>query len=274
MSSIVTEQGLLLHYQSIGRGEPVILLHGWVNSWRVWRDSMLALRDTGKYRVYTLDFWGFGESSKGSTNTSAAIPTSSFEIDSYVEMVYEFMEKLGIQEATILGHSMGGTVALKMALAHPDRVKKVAVVGSPVVGTSLNTLLRLAGNGQVAKLVWQFPIIRQTILRLLLQKDTDNIREMISDDLEQATLESFFRSIGDLGATDLRTQLSSLQIPTLGIYGTNDNIVSPKNAVWLQDTMRSAQIAMMEHSRHFPMVDEPKKFLYSLDHFLNNGHTK
>lgn len=272
MSSIVTEQGLLLHYQSIGRGEPVILLHGWVNSWRVWRDSMLALRDTGKYRVYTLDFWGFGESSKG-PSASAAVPASSFEIDSYVEMVYEFMEKLGIQQATILGHSMGGTVALKMALAHPDRVKKVAVVGSPVVGSSLNRLLRLAGNGYIAKVVWQFPVIRQTILRLLLQKDTSNIREMISDDLEQATLESFFQSIGDLRDTDLRTQLTSLQIPTLGIYGAKDNIVSPKNALWLQGTMRTAQIAMMKRSRHFPMVDEPQEFLHSLDHFLNNGYT-
>lgn len=272
MSSIVTDQGLLLHYQSIGRGEPVILLHGWVNSWRVWRDSMLALRDTGKYRVYTLDFWGFGESSKG-TNSSAPIPTSAFEIDSYVQMVYEFMEKLGIQQATILGHSMGGTVALKMALAHPERVKKVAVVGSPVVGSSLNYLLRWAGYGYIAKVVWQFPIIRQTILRMLLQKDTSNIREMISDDIEQATLESFFRSIGDLRDTDLRAQLASLQIPTLGIYGAKDNIVSPKNALWLQGTMQTAQITMMQSSRHFPMVDEPKEFLHSLDHFLNNGYT-
>ena len=63
MSSIVTDQGIL-HYQAVGRGRPLILLHGWVNSWDVWRDSMLRLARDHQYRVYALDFWGFGDSAK------------------------------------------------------------------------------------------------------------------------------------------------------------------------------------------------------------------
>ena len=82
MSSIVTEQGIL-HYESIGRGKPLILLHGWINSWDVWRDSMLALSAQSRIRLYALDFWGFGDSAKSAQN--------SFEIDSYVEMVHQFM---------------------------------------------------------------------------------------------------------------------------------------------------------------------------------------
>lgn len=128
MSSIVTEQGLL-HYESVGRGQPIILLHGWINSWDVWRDSMIALANQGRYRVYALDFWGFGDSAKGTNNASA-----SFQITSYVEMVHQFMDSLGIQSAPVAGHSMGGTVALQLALTYPDRIKKVAVVGSPVIG--------------------------------------------------------------------------------------------------------------------------------------------
>ena len=80
MSSIVTEQGIL-HYESIGRGQPIILLHGWINSWDVWREMMINLASTKRYRVYALDFWGFGDSAKASQPQS-----TTFQIEGYVEM--------------------------------------------------------------------------------------------------------------------------------------------------------------------------------------------
>lgn len=266
MSSIVTEQGIL-HYESFGRGEPVIVLHGWINSWAVWRDFMVALPKRGKYRVYALDFWGFGDSAKG-----ARTPTASFEIASYVEMVHQFMDSLGIIEAPIFGHSMGGTVALEIALKYSDRVKKVAIVGSPIVGSSLNHFLQLAGYGAIAKLVWQYPILLHSLMRFLLAKDSKKVRRMIFRDVQRTTIESFFRSIGDLRDTDLRDNLPTLRVPALGIYGTKDNIVSPSNAQLLKEGVRRAEIAMMAHSRHFPMTDEPEKFMDTLNHFLNNSH--
>ncbi|NJN53330.1 MAG: alpha/beta hydrolase [Anaerolineae bacterium] len=113
MSSIVTEQGIL-HYESLGRGQPIILLHGWINSWDVWRDMMIALAKTGRFRVYALDFWGFGDSAKLANSHNTV-----FHIDSYAEMVRQFMDSLGIQQAPIFGHSMGGTVALQVSLTHP-----------------------------------------------------------------------------------------------------------------------------------------------------------
>lgn len=265
MSSIVTQQGIL-HYESIGRGQPVVLLHGWINSWDVWRDSMIALAKTGAYRVYALDFWGFGDSATGSRAS-----TSSFQIASYVEMVHQFMETLGIQETPVFGHSMGGTVALQMALTYPERVSKVAVVGSPVVGRSLNPFLQLAGYGSIAKLVWRYPLVLNTIMRILLARDSKKVRSMIFRDVQRTTIESFFRSIGDLRETDLRADLPSLNIPTMGIYGTKDNIVSPSNAKLLCAGISNHHVTMMEHSRHFPMIDEPNTFMSSLDLFLKNA---
>lgn len=265
MSSIVTEQGIL-HYESIGRGSPVILLHGWINSWDVWRDSMIALGYKGNHRVYALDFWGFGDSAKGKAN-----PSDTFQVVSYVEMVHQFMESLGIQQAPIFGHSMGGTVALQMALSYPDRVTKVAVVGSPIVGSSLNPFLRLAGYGFVAKVVWHYPFMLHLVMRILLAGDSQEVRQMISRDVQRTTLESFFRSIGDLRQTDLRDRLPTLKQPALGIYGVNDNIVSPNNATLLRDGAQMSQVAMMEKSRHFPMSDEPEAFINTLSYFLDNS---
>ena len=269
MSSIVTEQGIL-HYESIGRGQPIILLHGWINSWDVWRDFMIALSHTGKYRVYALDFWGFGESAKGIRTT-----VSSFQINSYVEMVHQFMDTLGIQQSPVFGHSMGGTVALQMALTYPARVTKVAVVGSPVLGTSLNPFLQLAGYGSIARLIWRYPFMLHSIMRILLARDSKQVRHMIFRDVQRTTIESFFRSIGDLRETDLRDKLPGLKLETLGIYGIHDNIVSPANAQLIQNGTKAAKVAMMKHSRHFPMIDEPNLFIETLSDFLNsNGNER
>ena len=266
MSSIVTEQGIL-HYESIGRGQPIILLHGWINSWDVWRDIMIDLAGTRRFRVYALDFWGFGDSAKPSQKQ-----TASFQIDSYVEMVNQFMDSLGIQSAPIFGHSMGGTVALQISLTHPERVEKIALVGSPIVGSSLHPFLQLAGYGSIAKLIWRYPIMLHSIMRILLAKDSKKVRNMIFRDVQRTTIESFFRSIGDLRDTDLSKQLPTLDIPTLGIYGAKDKIVSPTNADLLKSGVKSVEIQVMDHSRHFPMTDEPERFLKAVNGFLNNHH--
>ena len=104
-----------------GRGAPVVLLHGWINSWAVWRETMIHLAEQRRFKVYALDFWGFGESAK---ETGAP-----FRVNSYVSMVEQFMEEMGIMQAPVIGHSMGGTVSLSLTLKHPELVRKVAVVG-------------------------------------------------------------------------------------------------------------------------------------------------
>jgi len=262
MSSIVTEKGIL-HYETLGRGKPVILLHGWINSWDVWRDSMIHLAREGEgVRVYALDFWGFGLSN-GET-----VEESAFEIDSYVDMVYQFMEKLGIRNAPIFGHSMGGTVALKFSIRYPEKVDRVVIVGSPIVGNTLNFFLKLSGINFIAELVWKYPILRDTVMRIVLFGDQKEVQAMLMRDVKKANMHSFFKSIGDLHATDLCEDLGENIVPILGIFGTSDNIVSPSNAELLRKARKDSEVVMMEKCRHFPMIDEPEKFLAAIDSFL------
>ena len=259
MSSIVTDQGIV-HYEAYGRGAPVILLHGWINSWDVWRDTMLALPDLGRYKVYALDFWGFGESAKKET--------PPFQIQSYAEMVSQFMEIMGIMGAPVFGHSMGGTVTLTLALKDPQRVQKAAVVGSPINGNSLNVFLKLSGISWIAHLAWTIPIIKQMVMWIVLARDSSRVRKMIFRDIGKTNTESFFRSIGDLHRTDLRGQLHKLNVPALGVFGANDNIVNPNQAQLLAEGVPHAQIEMMAESRHFPMLDEPERFIDIVQSFL------
>jgi pimeloyl-ACP methyl ester carboxylesterase len=179
------------------------------------------------------------------------------------------MDNLGIHHAPIAGHSLGGTVALQFALDHSDRVSKVVIVGSPIYGASLNPFLKLAGYGWIASLVWQLPLIRSSIMHILLAGDSKKVRHMIFRDVKRASLDSFFRSIGDLRDTDLRRDIGSLRIPTLGIFGQKDNIVSPSNAEILAERVNGSTVAIMNQSRHFPMADEPDRFVSALATFLN-----
>lgn len=243
-----------------GRGNPVILLHGWINSWDVWRDTMIYLADRQRFKVYALDFWGFGESAKERT--------PPFKLSSYVSMVEQFLEIMGIQSAPVIGHSMGGTVSLQLTLEHPNRVNKVAIVGSPILGTSLHLFLQLAGVGWIANTLFRMPFILRFVVRFILARDSQRVRDMIYRDVSKTSSESFFRSIGDLRRTDLRSRVGQIGVPTLGIFGEHDNIVSPNQSKELRKSIPRARVQMMKYSRHFPMLDEPELFRQTLLGFL------
>src|SRR5512141_186932 len=143
MSSITTDQGIV-HYEVYGRGRPVILLHGWLGSWGLWQETMSFL---GRYyRTYALDFWGFGESGK---------KRKTYAVQDFISLVDQFMEQLGISQAPLVGHSMGGTVSLSVAMQYPQRASKVVVVGSPVIGSSLSLLLKLFGRRPIGYITYQ-----------------------------------------------------------------------------------------------------------------------
>ena len=259
MSSIVTDQGIV-HYEVDGRGQPVILLHGWLGSWSYWMKTMEAL--SPRYRCYALDFWGFGESGKR---------RNSYQVNDFVNLVDQFMDRLGIEEAPIVGHSMGGTVAISLALAKPKRVQRVIVVGSPIVGDSLNIFLRLAGKPWIASIVWQMPTALKLGIRLfspLVAKDWSEWYQMITRDISHATLPSFFTSINSLHKTDLRDDLSCITRPIMGIYGLGDNVVEPSQADIIVKSVPISRIKMMPGSGHFPMLDEPQAFNENLAEFL------
>lgn len=259
MSSIVTDQGIV-HYETVGRGRPVVLLHCWLGSWSYWLSTMEYLSDA--YKTYALDFWGFGESAK----------QGSFTVDEYVTMVAQFMERLGLRETPIMGHSMGGSVTLSLALRHPQRVTKLAIVGSPVVGDGLAFPLKLAGNRRIAWLLYKFPQLFASGVKLaspFYAQDWRAWYEMFIEDLSQTTMESFSVSIRDLRQIDLRPRLHELDMPTMGIFGRKDNIVDPNQGEILREGAPHPLIHYFSQSAHFPMLDETDHFHRAIRDFLD-----
>jgi pimeloyl-ACP methyl ester carboxylesterase len=260
--SITTNQGSL-HYEVFGRGKPVILLHGWLGSWGLWQDTMTYL---GKYyRTYALDFWGFGES---------GTKRSTYQVQDFVSLVDQFMEQMGIVSAPLVGHSMGGTVSLSVALKFPQRVQKVVVIGSPIKGSSLAPGLKMAGRSWIAWLIFN----QMSIFRLGLRMASPYIcrdpgfPDMIAHDLSRTNLESFLLSIASLRRTDLRPKLNDITQPVMGMYGAKDIIVDPGEWKTLSRGKPEARIDRYANAGHFIMLEEPDIFRQNLKNFLDNNH--
>lgn len=260
MSTLVTEKGIV-HYQTYGSGAPVILLHGWLGSWDTWRTTIEALSDD--YRSYAIDLWGFGESDK---------KRGHFTVSDFVDLVNEFMDRLGIPSATLVGHSMGGTVSMRFAIKYPERVNKVVVVGSPVDGHSLTLLLKPFVYESIAGLIWRTPALFRLGMRLiyapLITREARTFYEMTARNTSATTLESFFHSIASLYKTDLTPDLPAITVPALGVYGARDVLVNPNQHKLFSAGIPKGEVLYMPGSGHFPMLDEPELFNQELRGFL------
>jgi pimeloyl-ACP methyl ester carboxylesterase len=259
VSSITTDQGMM-HYEVYGRGKPVILLHGWLGSWGLWQETMAYLG--AFYRTYALDFWGFGESGK---------KRETYAVQDFVGLVNQFMEQLGIERAPLVGHSMGGTVSLSVAIKYPERVSKVVVVGSPIVGSSLALPLKLAGRRPIAFMLFNMMGLFRGAMRIaspFICRDP-RFPAMMDRDLSRTTVESFLLSIASLRRTDLRPMLDQVQAPALGMFGDKDIIVSPLQWRPMQNGIKDVRIERFPTSGHFPMLEEPIDFSQRLKAFLD-----
>jgi pimeloyl-ACP methyl ester carboxylesterase len=260
--TLVTEQGTV-HYETLGRGRPVLLLHGWLGSWSLWRATIEIL--SKEFKTYALDFFGFGESIDR---------TADFSVENFVNSVDQFMDRLGITKAALIGHSMGGTVSLAATIRFPEQIVKTVVVGSPIDGRSLNLLLKFSGYRGFAKVIWTTPALLRLFLRgyaFYIANNGRALGQMMAQDVSKVSADSFFQSIGTLRDTDLRDEIGLIKSPLLGVYGKRDRIVDPMQHSVLQQYAPHAKVAWFEHAGHFPMLDEPDHFHSTVRKFLHNS---
>lgn len=250
----------LVHYEVFGRGQPVIFLHSWVGSWRYWVSTMDQV--SVRCRTYALDFWGFGESDRN---------FDGLAISTCVEMLCQFIATLSIpSRVTLVGHGLGGMVAIRAAKEHPELFSKLMLVSTPLDGSILQdvvkggTFSRLLGHTNPtntwSKLVRQVPIDNEEIQQELYE-DTDSLSEQIVSSIQSSVLN-----------TDLRPTLRTLDesIPVLVSYGEKDAIVSPEHAKFLNndDHERPHQLIIFRGTNHFPFLEDTTTFSRTLLDFL------
>lgn len=132
--------GVRLHYVMGGNGYPVVLLHGYPETWYAWRKIMPALAD--RYTVIAPDMRGLGDSSK---------PATGYDKRTVAEDIHQLMEHLGIEQYFLVGHDMGGPVAYALAAAYPEQVRKVVFLECAVPGFGLEQAMDVSQGG-----LWHF----------------------------------------------------------------------------------------------------------------------
>jgi pimeloyl-ACP methyl ester carboxylesterase len=119
--SAINIGGELIHYEVLGRGRPVVLIHSWLGSWRYWVPTMQNLQV--KYRVYALDLHGFGDTSKN---------PGKYSLDSQVKLLADFLGAMAIPKAAIIGHGFGAWVAAEFARLYPDNAPRIMLISAPL----------------------------------------------------------------------------------------------------------------------------------------------
>lgn len=244
--SIATVGEHLIHYEALGRGQPVIFLHGWAGSWRYWLSTMQAL--SHRFRTYAVDLVGFGDSAKPRQGAD-----SVYRLERYVELVRGWMDHLGIARAHFIGHTLGAVVAVQLALQQPDRVQRILAVGYPVSMELPKGLLGPARKEalveRLSRLTQEYPEVQREHLRA----DPEAIVLCLEETLtRQEALQEWLRLVDR---------------PLLLVYGRRDPLISPPP--FLNGGLdASTRLIVLEESRHFPMLDLPAVFQRLAEDFL------
>ena len=244
MSAVVID-GKPVHYEVFGRGKPVLFLHGWLGSWRYWVPVMESISD--KHRAYALDFWGFGESDKSKPN---------YRVSDYVILVNTFLDSLGVENSTVVGHALGASVALEYAIWYPERVSKLMLVSLPLTPESLSRkLIGFAKNSRIAQVIW-----RRHMPQMVQQEAKKTDQAAISESLQSMTRMDAYSRLHYLG------QLRRTAV--LVVFGERDDMVDPDPVRSLNNHWTNVRPIGLPDSKHFPMLDEPAKFSRLLKDFL------
>ncbi len=264
--------GINVRYAVAGNGPAVLLVHGLATSMITWCRNMEAIAQAG-YTAVALDLPGYGGSSialhRGYSPESAA------------HFLVDFADELGLDHFSVVGNSAGGLVAGLTALEYPDRVEKVAMVGSAGLGKRISWPLRLISIPVVGELVYKPQMISQeALIKRIFYRPPDFLDEIIPEMVRvrclphgpQVMLLSVRSGINLLGLRpehNILNRLGELQAQLLAVWGEEDSVIPP---IKEDDVLRVAPdstVRVLPECGHWPQMEKPDDFNRILTQFLS-----
>jgi len=266
--------GQRVSYHRLGEGPPIVLIHGITSSSRTWRTVTHGLAE--RHTVVAPDLLGHGRSGK---------PRGDYSLGAYASGVRDLLAVLGIGKATVVGHSLGGGIAMQFAYQFPDRVERLVLVDSGGLGEEVSVALRAAtlpGAEIVLPLMFtrysrEVGRIAGRVLGRLGLKASANLRGIVEgvDSLADADARRAFvhtaRSVMDPRGqrVDARDRLYlSAGVPTLLVWGADDRIIPVKHGRRAHELMPHSRLEVFERAGHFPFNDDPERFVALLEDFI------
>jgi len=274
----ITVDGINTQYLEAGTGPPLLLLHGHEQSAASWRWVIPALATT--HRVLALSLPGHGETDPAVGGYAPGRDLTPF--------VANFLHALGVGTLDLVGNSVGGTVALRLALANQPAVRSLTLVASAGLGREVHPLLALdtlPGIGELAIMMSRIPggdVQRTTMSAAMLFAQPWRVpAEFFTEQhdmgrrpgqLEAST--AMARALFDLtGQRDvLLDKLPTLTMPTLVIWGENDYVLPAQHARAAVDRLPRGRLSLFPDCGHLPHVEHPQRFGSVLGDWLAEDH--
>lgn len=262
-----------LYYEDHGSGKPVVLIHGWPLSGRAWEAQVPALIEAG-YRVITYDRRGFGNSSQ---------PWEGYDYDTLSEDLHKLLEHLDLQEAALVGFSMGGgEVARYIGTYGTERLDKAVLASAvppylyktddnPDGGLDDATVKELEDGVKGDRIAFLENFSQEFFkagdkTNLVSDEFRHYIREIASFASPKGTLDC----IAAYGKTDFRGDLEKFDIPTFVIHGDSDGIVPAEvSGKRSKEIIENSELEIIEGGPHGVNATHPEAFNKALIQFLN-----
>jgi pimeloyl-ACP methyl ester carboxylesterase len=249
-----------LFYRELGQGQPIVILHGIFGSADNWLTQARMLSE--HYRVFTIDLRNHGQSPHD----------DAFDYPVMVEDLKEFLEEHSLQDPIILGHSMGGKVAMNFAVAHPDLLQKLIVVDiAPrpynlehyviIDGLKAIAIDRITSRAEADAALAAYvaePDVRQFLLKNLHRK----VEGGFSWKLNLPVIDKNLQKIG----LDLEFE-GKFEKPTLFVRGAKSRYIRDKDWDHIKQVFPQAELETLD-TGHWVQAEKPKEFVEIVSHWL------
>jgi len=266
-----------LHYHVAGDGPPLLLLHGsgpGVSSWANFRGNLPVF--AGHFTTYMLDMPGFGKSYSPDVNPMLAAPGA----------VLDFLDGLGLGPLPIVGNSMGGAVAARIAAGHPERVSRLAAIGgvglgllSPSPPEGIKLLVEFVENPTRDRLVkWMESMVYDTAI--LTDEFVQMRWESANDPRTAADIKKLYnramlegmRTGRAFGAADAVATMTKIKAPTLVMFGRDDRVTPLDGSLAAMRLIAQCELHVFYDCGHWAMIERKDEFESTVLAFLLRDH--
>jgi pimeloyl-ACP methyl ester carboxylesterase len=270
-SHFVALQGMQVHLRDEGPRddpEPIVLIHGTSASLHTWDGWTAALQ--GERRVIRMDLPGFG--------LTGPAPDGDYRMTRYADFIAALLDQLGVRRAVLAGNSLGGGVAWRTAVQHPERVSRLVLVdasGYPLQSTSVPLGFRLA------QIEWLKPVMSRLLPRGMIESsvrnvyaDPDKVTPELVDRYYELTLregnrESLTQRM-KLRETDAQAAelIKTIGQPTLILWGAQDRLIPEPSGQRFHQDIAGSQYVVFDSLGHVPQEEDPQRSVAEVLKFL------
>jgi non-heme chloroperoxidase len=267
VTPVTTRDGTRLHVIERGRGSDVVFVHGWKGSSRVWDRVIAALED--RFHVVAFDLRGMGESDK---------PDSRYDFNELAGDLACVLESLRLHDVTLVGWSMGCSVALQYMASGGDRVARLMLVNGPVRLTRTDdfpwSMCQTELDGYLDLLERSWPEGELAFQRDALHEPNEAVVAWLYSIALQTPLSVALKTVRAQAKLDHRGVIRTLSVPVLAVYGRHDPYYPVELAGWIAATAPQGTALIMPQSAHLPFLErDSAAFVEAVAEFARGDST-